>query len=137
MWRCGWSGKPDQLGTPTWWMELKAILGIKDPQKLTWKIRASFYIPKVRMRALLEPEYTAPPTLKSLYRNAFLPDELSYQDMWQQPALLTVAYASSLQYWAEKLSLPRSLDLHPLVGSVVELWKAVREHVTFNHQDVV
>ena len=50
-----------QLGTPTWWTELKAILGIKDPKKLTWKFRASFYIPKVRMRALLEPEYTAPP----------------------------------------------------------------------------
>ena len=50
-----------ELGTPAWWMELKAILGIKYPQKLTWKIRASFYIPKVRMRVLLEPEYTVPP----------------------------------------------------------------------------
>ena len=50
-----------QLGSPTWWMELKAILGIREPQKLAWKIRASFYIPEVRMRALLEPEYTAPP----------------------------------------------------------------------------
>ena len=49
-----------QLGTPTWWTELMAILGIKDPHKLAQKIRVSFYIPEVRMRALLEPEYTAP-----------------------------------------------------------------------------
>ena len=76
-------------------------------------------------------------TPKSLNRNTFLPDELSYQDMWQQPALLTIAYARSLQYWAEKLSLLRSPDLHPLVGRVVKLWEAVREHVTFDHQDVV
>ena len=43
-----------QLGTPTWWSELTAIPGMKDPQKLTHKIWASFYIPKVRMRAFLE-----------------------------------------------------------------------------------
>ena len=39
------------------------------------------------MRTLLEPEYTVPPAPRSLDRNAFLPDELSHQDMWQQPAL--------------------------------------------------
>ena len=37
----------------------------------------------------------------------------------------------------EKLNLPRSPDLCPLVGSVVELKEAVQEHVTFNHWDVV
>ena len=126
-----------QLGTPTWWTELKAIPGIKDPWKLALKIRASFYIPEVRMRVLLEPEYTAPPAPKSLNKNAFLPDELPYQDMWQQQALLTIAYARSLQYWVEKCSPPKSLDLHPLVGSVVQLRETVGEHVTFNHQDVV
>ena len=41
----------EQLGTPAWWPELKAILEVKDLQKLACKIRASFYIPKVRMRA--------------------------------------------------------------------------------------
>ena len=55
-----------QLGTTTWWMELKAILGIRDSQKLAQKIKASVYIPKVRMRALLEPEYTVPPPLRVL-----------------------------------------------------------------------
>ena len=110
-----------QLGTPAWWTELKAILGIRDPQKLAWKIRASFYIPKVRMRTLLEPEYTVPPAPRSLDRNAFLPDELSYQDVWQQLALLTIAYARSLQYWVEKQSLPRSQNLCPLAESIIKL----------------
>ena len=83
----------NQLGTPAWWMELQAILGIRDPKKLAQKIRASFYIPKVRMRTLLEPGYTAPPVPRSLDRNTFLPDDLSYQDVHQKPALLTVTYA--------------------------------------------
>ena len=34
-----------QLGTPPWWTELQAILGIRDPQKLPQKIRASFLYP--------------------------------------------------------------------------------------------
>ena len=93
----------NQLGTPAWWTELQAILGIRDPQKLSWKIRALFYIPEVRMRTLLEPGYTVPPTLRSLDRNAFLPDDLSYQDVQQKPALLTIAYARSLQYWVESV----------------------------------
>ena len=53
------------------------------------------------MRTLQEPEYTVPPAPRSLDINAFLPDELSYQDMQQQPALLMIAYARSLQNWAE------------------------------------
>ena len=48
-----------------------------------------------------------------------------------------VAYARVLQYWAEKLNPPRSPDLHPLAGHVVELRETVQEHVTFNHWDVV
>ena len=97
-----------QLGTPTWWTELKAIPGIRDPWKLAQKIRASIYIHEVRMRTLQEPEYTVPPTPRSLDRNAFLPDELFYQDVQQQLALLMIAYARSLQYLVEKQSPPRS-----------------------------
>ena len=69
----------EQLGTPAWWPELKASLGVTDPQKLACKIQASFYITEVRMRASLGQEYTMPPAPKCLSRNAFLPDELSYQ----------------------------------------------------------
>ena len=115
-----------QLGTPAWWTELQAIPGIRDPWKLAWKIRTSFNIPEVRMRTLLEPGYTVPPTLRSLDRNAFLPDDLSYQDMQQKLALLMIAYARSLQYWAEKQSLPRSRNLRPLAESVVELREVVK-----------
>ena len=127
----------NQLGTPAWWTELQAILGIRDPQKLAQKIRASFYIPEVRMRTLLEPGYTAPPAPRSLNRNAFLPDDLSYQDGQQKLALLTVAYARSLQYWVEKQSPPRHWSLCPLAESVIELQEAVKEYVTFNHQDII
>ena len=58
-----------QLGTPAWWVELGAIPGIKDLQKFTQKIRASFYIPKVWMRASLEQGYTVPPAPQSLNRS--------------------------------------------------------------------
>ena len=85
------------------------------------------------MRTLLEPGYTMPLTPRSLDRNAFLPDDLSYQDMWQKLALLTIAYARSLQYWVEKQSLPRSWNLHPLAESGIELWEAVKEYIIFNH----
>ena len=125
------------MGTPVWWSELKAILGVEDPRELAHKIRASFYIPEVKMRAFLEQEYTVPPTPKGLNRNAFLLDELSYQDVWLQPTLLTIAYVRGLQYWVEQLNLLRSPDLHPLAGSVVELIKMVQEYVTFNHWDVL
>ena len=126
-----------QLGTPAWWIELSAIPGIRDLWKLTQKIRASFYIPKIQMRASLESKYTAPPVPKSLNQNAFLPNMFSCQDVWQQLALLTIAYTSSLQHWAEQVSPPRSPDSHPLTESVVELREMVREYVVFNHQDVM
>ena len=89
-----WQAK--QLGTPAWWPELKAIPGVKDQWKVAHKIWASFYIPKVRMRTFLGQEYTMPPAPKCLSRNTFLLDELSYQDIQQQPTLLRVAYARGL-----------------------------------------
>ena len=126
-----------QLSTPCWWEELSAILGVKDPQKLTCKIWASFSIPKVRSRTFPGQDYTAPPTPRCLNWNVFLPDELSYQNMQQQLFLLTVAYARGLQYWAEKLNPPESPDFCPLAGSVIELREAVREHVVFTNWDLL
>ena len=110
-----------QLGTPAWWAELGAIPGTKDLWEFAQKIRASFYIPEVQMRASLEQGYTMPLAPWSLNRNAFLPEKLAYQDVQQQLSLLTIAYARSLQYWAENLSPPRNLDFHPLAESVKEL----------------
>ena len=76
-----------QLDMPCWWTELRAIPGVEDPWKLTWKIWASFSIPEVRSRVFLGQDYTAPPTPKCNTQNMFLPNELSYQDVWQQPFL--------------------------------------------------
>ena len=70
-----------QLGTPILVGRIQSILGIRDLQKFAQKIRASFYIPEVRIRASLEHEYTEPPAPKSLDRNAFLPNELLCQDI--------------------------------------------------------
>ena len=36
-----------QLGTPTWWRELKAVPDIEDTCKFARNIRASFYVPEV------------------------------------------------------------------------------------------
>ena len=77
------------------------------------------------MRASPDQQYTAPLAPKCLCRSAFISDELSYQDVHQQPTLLMIAYARGLQHWVEKFNPPRSADLHPLVGSVVELRVAV------------
>ena len=126
-----------QLSTPAWWSELTAILGVKDLQKLACKTWASFSIPEVRMRAFLEQEYTVTLTPKCLNRKAFLLDELSYLDVWQQFVLLMVTYAWGLQYWTEKLNLPESPDFHLLVGSIVELREKVWEHVTFTNWDIL
>ena len=82
-------------------------------------------------------DYTAPPAPKCLTQNVFLPDELSYQDMQQQPFLLTVAYAQGLQYWAEELNLPEDPDFCPLARSVIELRDRVKEHVMFTKWDVI
>ena len=77
------------------------------------------------------------PATKYLNWNMFLLDELSYQDVWQQPFLLTVAYARGLQYWAEKLNPPEDPDFCPLVRSVIELRERVKEHVIFTKWDVI
>ena len=126
-----------QMDMPYWWTELTTIPGVEDPWKLAWKIHASFSILAFRSKVFPGQGYTTPPALKCLTQNVFLPDELSYQDMWQQPFLLTVAYAWGLQYWAERLNLPVDLDFCPLGRSVLELRERVKEHVIFSKQDVI
>ena len=41
-----------QLGTPTWWEELGAVLGIQDRRKFAWKIRTSFYVLEVWVKGI-------------------------------------------------------------------------------------
>ena len=87
-----------QLGTPMWWGELEAIPGIANVHKFAWKIRASFYIPEVQSRMFPEERYSVPPSPHSLNQGAYLPDKLTYQDVRQCPALLTIAYCQCLQH---------------------------------------
>ena len=72
-----------QLGTPTWWGELVAVPGIKDRHKFTWKIRASFYVPEVHLRASQEQVYTTPPAPWVLDRGSFHLEKFAYQDVRQ------------------------------------------------------
>ena len=126
-----------QMDMPYWWLELTAIPGVGDPRKLAWKIHASFSIPAVKSKVFLHQGYTVPPAPRCLTWSVFLSDELSYQDMWQQPFLLTLAYAQGLQYWAERLNPPADLDFCPLARSVLDLKERVKEHVIFSKQDVI
>ena len=58
-------------------------------------------------------------------------DVLSYQDVQQQPFLLTMAYAQGLQYWVEQLNALVDPDFCPLARSVLELREKVKEHIIF------
>ena len=70
-----------QLDMPCWWMELTAILGVEDPQKLAKKIWDFFLIPEVRSRVFPGQDYSAPSAPKCLTQNVLLMDELLYQDV--------------------------------------------------------
>ena len=127
----------DQLGTPTWWGELKAIPGMADLCRFTQKIRVSFHIPEIQYRASPSQGYSAPPAPKSLNQGAFISERLQYQDVQQRPILLTKAYCQSLQHWAEKVYPPISPDACPLVESIKELCLAMSEFVTITKQNIL
>ena len=77
-----------------------------------------------------------PPAPKCLTRSRFVPDVPTYQDIWQQPLLMMVAYARVLQYWVEWANLPVQLDDCLLALNVVELMWQVRGHITFYKWDI-
>ena len=88
----------DQLGTPTWWEELKAISGITDLCKFTCKIHTSFHILEIRSRASPDQSYSAPQLLNVSIK------EPSYQRGWstrmcgkgQSPSLKPTASVYSI-----------------------------------------
>ena len=114
-----------QLGTPAWWEELGAVPGIEDRGKFTQKIRASFYVLEVWLRASLEWGYTAPPVPQILDRGTFHLEKSAYLDVRQWPVLLTIAYARCLQHWEEKQNPPRNLDFCPWAECMRELWQTM------------
>ena len=127
----------DQLGTPTWWGELKAIPGMADLHRFAQKIQVSFYVPEIWSWASPSQAYSAPLAPRSLNQGAFIPERLKYKDVQQRPILLTKAYCRCLQHWAEKSYLPTSLDACPLVESVKELCLAMSEFVTIPKWDIL
>ena len=56
----------DQLGTPTWWGELKAVPGVMDLCRFAWKIWASFHVLEIWFQASPDQGYSAPPATKCL-----------------------------------------------------------------------
>ena len=105
---------------------------VDDYWELAWMIQAPFKLPWwVSGLHDVENYYLAPPAPKCLARNMFLPDNLSYQDVRQQPLLLTMAYAQVLQSLVEKFRLPVHLDCCPLAKSIVELMHVVKNHILF------
>ena len=110
-----------QMDMPYWWAELTAIPEVENTKTLAQKICASFSILMVSCKALPGQGHTVPPAPRCITRNLFLPNDLSYQDVQQQPLLPTMAYAQVLQYWAEKFRPPAHPDFCPLAMSVVEL----------------
>ena len=110
-----------QLGTPTGWEELGAVPGIEDRCKFARKIRVSFYVPEVWLRATPEWSYTAPPAPQILDRGTFHLEKFAYQDVRQWPVLMTIAYARCLQHWAEKDNPLRNPDFHLWAECVREL----------------
>ena len=126
-----------QLGTPTWWGELAAVPGNEGRHKFTRKIRASFHVPEVCLRASLEWVSTAPPAPQVLNRGAFHLENFTYQDVRQWPILLTIAYARCLQHLVEKHNPPKTPDFCPWVKCMRELWQTVWEFVNITYRDVM
>ena len=81
--------------------------------------------------------FSAPPAPRNLNRGAFYPKRLEYQDVRQQPILLTVAYCRSLQHWVEKHDPPISAKACPLVKSMRELIQAINKVMHITARDVL
>ena len=125
-----------QLGTSHWWEKLTTIPKAGDIKTLAQKICTSFEVPAVQCRALRNQDYTAPLAPKCLRRGMFLPNNLSYQDVWQKPQLLTLAYVQALQYWAEEANPLAHSEPHPLEMSVKELRQHIGRYITFSESDI-
>ena len=127
--------KPDWIGRPSKWIctiggwNSLPSQGWRTHRNLLRKSVPPFQFQQLKARSSLGQGYTAPPAPRCLTWSVFLPDKLSYQDMQQQPFLLTVAYAWGLQYWAERLKLPTDLHFCPLVRSVLELKERMKEYM--------
>ena len=125
------------LGGPTNWICLAG--GQNSPPSQGWKAQGNlprksglpFLVPAVRSKVFPGQGYTAPPVPKCLTWNVFLPDELSYQDVWQQPFLFNCGLGPRITVLGGEIQ-PASWPRFPPLGeSVLELRERVKEHVVF------
>ena len=83
--------------------------------------------------------HLAPPALLChCWKNFLLPLDSIFacQNIWEIQHEKTVAYASALQFWAEKVNLPTGGKPCLLVGSMIELWKEMECYLSFSNEDV-
>ena len=124
-----------------WWDELVAISNMEDYRKLAQKIMLLFEIPRVRCEALkVRNDYSAPPAPKCVERKLFLlpPDpRLPCQDYHEKQPQKTLAYAQTLQYWAERANPPSPGEMCCLVRCVQELRWAMKPFTTFSDHAIL
>ena len=124
-----------QLDTPNWWEELTTIPNVGGPKKLAWNICTSFKILGVRCETLRNHKvYIAP---KHIKWGMFLSNDLPYQDIQLKSLQKNLAYAQSLQYWAEKASQPVPSEPCLLAMSICKLRWHMRRYTTFHDCNVL
>ena len=126
--------------TPSWWMELSAVLGEDNTRKLARQVRASFGLPWwLRELDAERATLQAPPASPCLCWQTFmpLPDSIfASQDIREVPREKVVAYARALQYWAEQNVTPTGGEPHLLAKGVLELREEVKWYLTFTDEEV-
>ena len=91
------------MDTPNWWQQLQEVPGQDDHQEFTWKVQASFELPKVYSHVRgVDNDHSTPPALE---RYQFMPPpdpQFSSWDHQLKQLQKTLTYAKALQYWVEK-----------------------------------
>ena len=124
----------------SWWRELVKVPSHEDHQEFTWKLHASFKVPKACNQAKGVDYYYMQLQVHPFIRKCLfmLPEDMRFgsQDIYLLQKHHTVGYARALQHWAEEAQPPVPSQLHHLEGSVLELWQAMDLLVTFAEGDV-
>ena len=95
----------DQLGTPTWWGELKAVPDIMDLCRFTWKIQASLHVPEIQSWASPNQGYSTPQLLNVSTKGP------SYLKGWSTK-MCGKGQSSSLKPIADAYSIGQRRSIH-------------------------
>ena len=126
--------------TPSWWQELTILPGVDDHKKLACKVQASFCLPRrVIDLCKVKNDHQALPALLCLHQKNFLPPPDSIFTCWDIQEIQhekMIAYAHTLQFWAEKVNLPTEGKPCLLVGSMIELREEMECYLSFSDEDM-